>query len=248
MFVAAEIPRDKAVASKSKGNRPSDGEKNPLPKSPPSISASNAPPPIENTCATKADKKEHREWGKFVIEVLTLLAVVYYACVASRQLTEMRRATDAARESFVVGQRPWIGIDGTPTARQESERWYIGFSVKNFGLSPALHAVLSSGAENVNKAGERYCTVGEKLTTSGEDSSGPSGEQGYVLFPGKIALLQTAAVPGNQQNIVYLVGCATYFDQFGKRPVHHTRFCYYVKTPLVADKPMFPCFAGWSAD
>src|SRR5437667_17906 len=136
MFVAAEIPRDKAVASKSKGNRPSDGEKNPLPKSPPS-------------------------------------------------------------------------------------------------LSPALHAVLSSGTdvtatEEVNKAVERYCTVGEKLTTSGEDSSGPSGEQGYVLFPGKIALLQTAAVPGNQQNIVYLVGCATYFDQFGKRPVHHTRFCYYV--------------------
>jgi len=140
--------------------------------------------------------------------------------------------------------------------RQESKHWYIDFSVKNFGLSPALQAVPSSGVENVtsaeetNKAVERYCANAEKVMTGRQDGSGPSGEQGYVLFPGKIARLQTetAGVPNNPRNILYLIGCATYFDQFGKRPVHHTRFCYYTKTPLVADRPMFPCPAGWSAD
>jgi hypothetical protein len=187
----------------------------------------------------------------------TAIATLFYAAFAGWTLYEIHsgaKDTHTLAKAAVASNRPWVGIDGTPTVRQESERWYIGFSIKNFGLSPALPAVLSSGAvnvtatEEVNKAGEGYCTVGETLTTSGEDSSGPSGEQGYVLFPGKIALLQTAAVQGKQQNVVSLIGCATYFDQFGKRPVHHTRFCYYTKTPLVADKPMFPCFAGWSAD
>jgi hypothetical protein len=157
-------------------------------------------------------------------------------------------------EAAIASNRPWVGIEGIPTVRKGSKYWYIAFSVKNFGFSPALRAVPSSGVENVttteevNKAVERHCALGENLTISGEDSGGPSGERGYVLFPGKIAQLQTAATPSNQQTPVYFVGCATYLDQFGKRPVHHTRFCYFAETPLAANKPMFPCFAGWSAD
>jgi hypothetical protein len=102
-------------------------------------------------------------------------------------------------------------------------------------------------AEETNKALERYCANAEKIMTGGQDGGGPSGGQGYVLFPSKSAQLQPVSVPNNPQNGLYFIGCVSYFDQFGKRPVHHTRFCYFAEVPLVADKPMFACPVGWSA-
>ena|SRR5437867_363388 len=173
------------------------------------------------------------------------------------QLGEMKSSgvdTHALAEAAIASNRPWVGIGGIPTVRKESKRWYIAFSVKNFGPSPALQAVPSSGVENVstteevNKAVERHCTDAGKIMTSGQDSSGPSGGQGYMLFPGKSAQLQPVSVPNNLQNILSFIGCVSYFDQFGKRPVHHTRFCYFAEVPLVVDKPMSACPVGWSAD
>jgi len=191
-----------------------------------------------------------------VVGILGLLYLYAYLQATKKSANAAEQSARVAKDTLVTINRPWIGIEGIPTVRKNSEHWYIDFSVKNFGNSPALYAVPLSGlvttAEEVNKALERYCTEGEKRTSSGEDNSGPLGEHGYVLFPDKIAQLQTplqtAAMLGNQQNIASFVGCVTYVDQFGKRPVHHTSFCYSAKTPLVADKPMFACFEGWSAD
>jgi hypothetical protein len=191
----------------------------------------------------------------------TAVATIFYATFAGWTLYEIHSGaedTHALAKAAIASNRPWVGIEAIPTARQESEHWHIDFSVKNFGNSPALHAIPSSDIENVttteevNNAVQRHCTEAEKGTISGEDNSEPFGEVGYVLFPSKIAWLQrqlqNAAVPSNQQNIAYFIGCVTYFDQFGKRPVHHSSFCYYAKTPLVAKEPMFACLAGWRAD
>lgn len=47
----------------------------------------------------KYDIGELREWTKAIIELATLGAVIWYACIASGQLTEMVKATKAARDS-----------------------------------------------------------------------------------------------------------------------------------------------------
>jgi hypothetical protein len=173
--------------------------------------------------------------------------------ILKNQLTEMHTGGQDTRtlaEAALASNRPWVGIEAIPAVRNKSAHWSIDFSVENFGNSPALHAVPSYGIENVttpeelNKAVERHCTEGEKGTSGGEVD--------YVLFPGKIAWLQTqlqtAAVPGNRQNIASFIGCVIYFDQSGKGSVHHSSFCYYAKTPLVAGQPMTACPIGWSAD
>lgn len=66
----------------------------------------NPPPPktdipagIENKPNSYNGQNNVREWWKVGVETLTLLAVVWYACIASRQLTQMRIATTAAKDS-----------------------------------------------------------------------------------------------------------------------------------------------------
>jgi hypothetical protein len=43
-----------------------------------------------------------REWRKFVIEALTLIAVVWYACIANNQLTAMRTSNEINHDALVA--------------------------------------------------------------------------------------------------------------------------------------------------
>ncbi|MGA2337734.1 MAG: hypothetical protein WA383_21865 [Terriglobales bacterium] len=119
------------------------------------------------------------------------------------------------------------------------------FTVKNYGLSPALHSAFPSepayapmeSGETKTKI-EQACTRGDVLTTD------PEGH-GYTLFPGS-SQSQDITIDGTRQTAVYLLGCLTYIDQFGK--LRHTRFCETAKAPVQEGAGLTPCFGGQEAD
>jgi hypothetical protein len=143
-IMTAETPENKVVTPETISADSQPGKKNALPEPPLSCAQPYGPPPIENESNCKCQANEWREWGKFAVEVLTLLAVAYYACVASRQLTEMRNATgaaiksaDTASDTLHIAYRPRIAILGITPQGLENNRLHVTFTAPNFGPVPA---------------------------------------------------------------------------------------------------------------
>lgn len=57
------------------------------------------PHSITNCYKSEKKRKNRFEWGKLCVEILTLLAVMFYASIAYYQWGAMREATDAAKKS-----------------------------------------------------------------------------------------------------------------------------------------------------
>ncbi|HWS17421.1 MAG TPA: hypothetical protein VN223_05380 [Candidatus Elarobacter sp.] len=153
--------------------------------------------------------------GIFIVSVVA-------GCISFYQWREMRKATIEAHKAFAVGQRSWLGVDSGPTIGVEGTRWKVDFKVKNYGLSPALHAAFPGEIASapivydvVKAKIEQACSRGDDLTNDAEG-------HGYTIFPGS-SQLQDISIGGNHQTAIYLLGCLTYQDQFGV--LHHTRFC-----------------------
>jgi hypothetical protein len=131
-------------------------------KAPPNIppTETHVPSGIEDQPHPENTNHEIREWWKVAVETLTFFAVVWYACIARGQLTEMHDATVAAqqgaaaaasaagtadatlkasKESFRIEQRPYITVSkldqGTPLQSGESN---ISLGIHNSGRTPAL--------------------------------------------------------------------------------------------------------------
>lgn len=119
-----------------------------------------APNPAKSTEAkTRANGRQGnvREWIKITIEAATLLAVIWYAVVASGQLTQMRNATKAAKrsadaaaraaaidaEQLDLSERPWLAVKATPIkpglwwVKRSQAALQINVSISNVGKSIA---------------------------------------------------------------------------------------------------------------
>lgn len=183
------------------------------------------------------EKSKAADWVMIFLTVLVVIAAFWSAFIFQGQLT-------AARDTLVIAQRPWLGIDSSPAIVVEGAHWKIVFRVKNYGPSPALHSVFASGTDNAPidfSAAERTikqaCARGEALTND------PEGH-GYTIFPGS-SQPQDITID-RSQTAVYLLGCLTYLDQFGA--LHHTRFCQFAGSPLHQGTELAPCFGGQQAD
>jgi len=184
------------------------------------------------------EKSKAADWAIAVLTVVIAIAAFWSAFVFQKQLTD-------ARDTLVVGQRPWLGIDSEPTIEVEGKRWTVVFRVKNYGRSPALHSAFASETDNApiesdasTSKIEQACSRGEALTT---DIKG----HGYTIFPGS-SQPQDITIDATNQNAVYLLGCLTYIDQFGV--LRHTRFCQFARAPLQRGTELAPCFGGQQAD
>jgi hypothetical protein len=94
-----------------------------------------------NERTTEKKKKTRREWYGIGIQTLTLLGVLWYACIARDQWREMINA-----------RRPWVGVDDkivltaypsfTPAAEYLGKKYVrvrfpFSVTIRNFGESPA---------------------------------------------------------------------------------------------------------------
>ncbi|HXM60238.1 MAG TPA: hypothetical protein VN950_05235 [Terriglobales bacterium] len=175
-----------------------------------------------------------------------LVTGIAVAVIYALQLQAMLASNKLTHDALVIGQRPWLGIEPNPTVEVDGARWKIAFTVKNYGISPALHSAFSSEPDNapitsdVSKAKiEWACSRGEELTRH------PEGH-GYTIFPGT-SQTQDITIGGPSDTALYLLGCLTYLDEFGV-VLHHTQFCETARAPVREGSQLTPCFGGQEAD
>jgi hypothetical protein len=175
-----------------------------------------------------------------------LVTGIAVAIIYALQLNAMWQSNTMTHDALVIGQRPWLGIEPSPTVEADGMRWKIVFKVKNYGVSPALHSAFPSEPDyapitaDISKAKiESRCDAGEGLTRH------PEGH-GYTIFPGT-SQTQDITIGGPSDTALYLLGCLTYLDEFGA-VLHHTQFCEAARAPVREGSQLTPCFGGQEAD
>jgi hypothetical protein len=118
----AEPPLDNPIEPNPAAPQSADESAQAPPNTPPP--ETHVPAGVEDQARPEETNHEIREWWKLAVETLTLLAVLWYACVAADQLTEMRSATtatqgaakaakdsvDLARKNAHFDQRAWVSV------------------------------------------------------------------------------------------------------------------------------------------
>jgi hypothetical protein len=196
-------------------------------------------PPSPREC--DYPKKKPKRWWKrwktyfFALNVLTFIAVAYYAHITYRMWNEMQAQTRIQRE----GQRPWLGIAAQVSLTNPPEyrvsvpgqvelRLQGVYAVKNFGTSPAFYADNWVNVEFLMSTPDiKRPPVSRMICPDGSAKS----HEGEVVFPGSqvtfgFNMQMARMIPGTyirEVNRVWLVGCISYLDASDTK-IHHTRF------------------------
>jgi hypothetical protein len=209
--------------------------------------------------------------SKFVLEVLGFIVLSVYAgftiamYFANRDSADAaRNSADTARETLIVGQRPWIGPDGFPSIKvriekegaTESVYLDIDARVKNFGLSPALHVtalplwptpIADNPPSDLDAGMKNLCQQMENLIAG-------SPERGVAIFPnGPIAIF--GAWPWKESDLdkrFAMTGCVAYKSQFTGDRIHHTALCFqslatvrdFLDKRATSQNALVECFKG----
>ncbi|MGD0075884.1 MAG: hypothetical protein ABSD31_16305, partial [Candidatus Binataceae bacterium] len=110
------------------------------------------PPPPTNQAEADPDRNYRLEVKKYRIEIVTLAAVIIYAGLTFCLLKASREANRIAQRQFEQSERAWVGVNGNVQVisplkfhlrlGNKGENYVfmdmkLGFSLKNFGHSPA---------------------------------------------------------------------------------------------------------------
>ena len=89
-----------------------------------------------------------REWARFIVEILTLIAVFWYAYVAYQQWSEMTRSNEFTRQTLEetkrsneLSQRSWVVVTGlrTPSAvAVGTQKVHLSVIIQNLGVTVHL--------------------------------------------------------------------------------------------------------------
>ena len=232
----------------------------------PSSSKSNAPAGVKDKPCPNNGQNQIREWWKVVVETLTLAAVVWYACVASCQLTQMRNATKAAGTSAdaaaSAAKTARDTLDFSRRSFKQEERaylWTISFNISNPPICTVpgtprvcadVHVTNSGKTPAVGVLIHRYATFGphaERIikamkipafTPSG-DILGTTGEKWGTAATHPIANSHVFQEVLSGKMPLYVYGIVQYLDIFGD--YHETGFCAF---RLPNNGPFMACSYG----
>lgn len=186
----------------------------------------------------RAERYERKMWqlgvATFIVSMLTLVAVGWYACVAQRQLN-----TTIAQ--FHATERPWLQVaeikvrrDFSATQpRKEGKRYVfdLDFMVKNVGKSPAF--ILDVYAEQIHRDEEFtgrkdvMCVKARERARQVRDAKAwtvlPNGE---ILFSGDAGPSQKDAteINGREEYRPSIIGCVVYQSLTAPGVQHSTPF------------------------
>lgn len=233
----------------------------------------------KNYEAANESSGTHGHKSLFWARIATISTVLYFIVtgfifVASKKSADAAAsAADTAKNALAIGQRPWIGPNGTNTATASftDGAFEIKVVAKNYGQSPALRTDISVLPFD-------YLTVTEKTiaqacknaATIPENAPVDPGMRswGETVFPGGV-MTYDAPVTGTWMGVsidqrLALVGCIAYVDQFHetpiKTPIHFTQFCFKTERPLkeflvtgkrqflVKPEDLSECYLGHMAD
>lgn len=221
--MSADAPEKKTVRPKETGTHAEESEKKSTNATQQVASESNVVPPIHNAHTSKRKKKCWLEWGKFAVEVLTLIVVTVYTGIAYHQWESMRDATTASTTAFRLDQRAWVGVTAatiTITNFRVGQQVRAQIWVRNTGKTFALHLTIY----------QKLISLKTPITKFPEDQS---NDAGITLLPGADYAAQVGGGPiplpveelqaiKNGREFVYMYGSIGYRDIFGLP--HRTQF------------------------
>jgi len=184
-----------------------------------------------------------------VLAFFTLMAIVFQAYIYTRQWDAMRKQSEIMSASIEEGiktreldNRAWVNAERAelikPIDIPPAHRFsiFLNITVRNTGPSvaadgiafiyalPNLTTILS---RDWNKPCETTLTQRAAIEANRQYNPWPVG---FVLVPGQTAILPIGTSSDDitpeqaKAGDYYVLGCATYRDQFGK--MHTTRFCF----------------------
>lgn len=202
-------------------------------------SKSDSPPTITNKKKAGSDCDKGLQIATFVVEVLALFGLAFYACITYRMWTEMQTQTQIQRNTGINTERAWVGLDLPVTldaieTRPTQTQIRGHYSLKNFGHGPAFKVMQSGSFVGTHESMEMqtreanfFCDSSVKFTTGTVPVGGEMKQPppfGHTLFPGK-GDSYPIEFQGPPETLLHLrfIGCVAYIDQF--KAVHWTRFC-----------------------
>jgi hypothetical protein len=221
------------------------------------------------TCSTSRDWIDKTTLG---LEAFGLLVLIVYTvatmaiwCANKNAADAAKSAADTAHAALVKGNRPWVGVDGSPSLLEplligNSVNAKIHFVLKNVGTSPALHVNVSAVVPAYETGGlDELQRVANAMCASADDSSKPlHGEAiGPYIFPADTIPrnIGSQSGPGIPKPVhaelsFNIIGCIAYLDQF-QEAIHHTRLCFTNGLSIAETKPnqpLKPCAVNQEAD
>jgi len=180
-------------------------------------------------------------WWK-MLECIGIFAGIGYAIISFCMWRAMLNTNRLTHDALVRSNRPWLAVDGNPQVLEpvhvgaDGLQCKVRFSIKNFGVSPALYVNLRpsldtfvfGGDEPVaqfKQSADSDCQTADLKTrpsVPGEGGTGP-----YIVPTG---LLQRDIDVSNPSIKDFtkpfrVIGCIAYWDQFKER-IHHSTFCF----------------------
>lgn len=173
--------------------------------SPPSVSPSpeSLPPseiPLQERKAEKKKENRFKCYG-FIVNVLTLIAVAWYACTTYRMWNEMQEQTRIQRKTGINTERAWLGLDADlPIAINMLKMGPVRFEVrstyriKNFGHGPAFKIAstgwITTDSDEMEQWAKSSCQETMNYTMGtlrvGSKIPGPP-PMGRLAFPGRLS-------------------------------------------------------------
>jgi hypothetical protein len=246
--MTAEFPANDSV--KPEGTTPQATKESPNtpPDTPPS--ETHIPASIEHHSGSDNTYNEIREWWKVIVETLTFIAVVWYACIASGQLIQMnkqypelqksadaaKKSADTASDTLTFSERAYVHIGPIESDFRAKGNSVIRIPIENSGHIPSPQMAIDGVITRLRK-GESSPFDVQPLKAGGDETQIPPGT-GYY----KITLDLKNWPPEEIKRIladnerVGIAGTLDYATGFGKRD--QSSFCfYYVPDPAIGWTP-----------
>lgn len=200
---------------------------------------------LENCEQSKA-----ADWAMVVLTVAVASAAFWSANIFQGQLTEARKATSLASDSFRIDERAWIVLDPIkPTfLAAADDKFPAAYScdlyLRNVGKtvatdievkadSPGSFEGFGDHADWIANNQDKYLLNQYKESGTGKPVIIPKNPVPKVLAPNSIspvpfrlACASPKTYPDAHQFMQYMIGRVDYCDQF--RIKHWLKFCFYV--------------------
>jgi hypothetical protein len=230
--MSADIPEKEAVRPEETGTHAEDSEKKSANTTPPVASKSDAVPAIHNTRTSKRKTKCWLEWGKFSVEVLTLLVVSIYTRIAYHQWNAMLQSNQINHAALVATQRAYISVTGLHIEKSTFNPKLVSYIVSpvvvNSGNTPTKNlwwtAVVGTPPLDV----DHEPTVEDLATASHNYGTLAARQEVNDLIKQPIPTEYAATLrQSNSQKHIPIYGAIVYEDGISDPPVIHVRrYCY----------------------
>jgi hypothetical protein len=162
-----------------------------IPNNPVRVIVESLPPPESPKHERQTEKQRDRrpQWGLLVVNVLTLIAVVFYACVTYKMWCEMQEQSRTSHRQLEAEQRPWLALAGLRmtgplTFDANGANIPIQYQLKNTGHSPAMQVWLESELYVESRFGLDARAERDRLCNKIVGQETPSFNIGETIFPG----------------------------------------------------------------